>query len=1210
MLGSGLFGSEREDASSQLTLNRSIDFNARVVILPAPSPFLVLDEQGGEVTNVGDIDVTLTGDGGVDIGDIRLRDRALGTVEFKIRASDHDSDDDDDTTTSRVLRGQPTIVYTNSFESVTIVNRSELYLRINDIEVLHRRSAESRSPTVTDGVDRAGFHASYEETANPTEVIIEHTGSATAGIILAGAIDNAIGSTAITATDGGISATGTEVSITTASLELDTAGSIAGSTSALPLLVATRTLEVDAAAVRIEDKGFPGGDGVDVVHVIASAGSVYLKALKSIRAARGGSSVNVDADTIELISVEGSVGEVGRALRIDAGAHGDALSITAARGVHVSDVANGLSIGRVTADAGDVVVTVENTPAGDDDLTLDASALIQATAGSVVLRAGDRIDLRRGSTIVAAGRVELIGDASRSTEFALNAVNEAEDEIWLAGHSFVLGDVVTYTDRSRFGAIGGLGAGARYEVIEVDGDWVKLQKEAAETGDPALELSQGDALGLHVFTADDGRASALVLGRVDADGTVHAEDHGLAAAPGGQVRYLRTGGTGTMQGLRPEEWYRVEATDSHTFSLRDRSTFAPLSVSGGTGAGTFALVHPDADNGEGAHITVSGSISGTSLAIRGGLDADTFDVETVSIATRIEGGDADDTIRLGAGSAVLGGSGAIAAAVTVVGGSGSDTLRLDDSSNTGPEAAVLDERTVSGLGMTGGDVSYQEIESVDLMLGSGGNEVTVRGTRSGTVVSIHGGSSDDRFEVGEGTLEHIDGLLEIRGGGGEDQLTIDGSADTGTSPGTLTGDRLSGLGMESTIDYGGVEAVSVRLGAGTDHFTVSGVSADTSVDTGSGGDTLVLDLDILGSGHTVTVSGGADEDTIEFTSTGAADLTFAAAEDVHGVAYGVVTAAGMAGEVRFTGYESVAIRMGDAADRLTIAGTAAQTAVYAGGGADSIRIEGASHAVTLDPGAGGDTVTLLDLDAGVDIAGDGSRDDGDRLFVDLSATTAAKQRGALTDGESGDVGFDGRIADLLGGAVRFAELDRIDVVLGSGNDVFRMDYSFDDVVVTVQGGDGRDVFNVDSIGNGDGSGDGETVIHGGGQEDTARLRIPGVPQADQFSALSPNVERLIVDNSGNDGPANDWIVIDGATLRTAAAGTVLDTSPAERIEIIGSATGADTLKVESTTPRDVSGSIDVERGRVRLTTGLDVLSGARNLPGSTYSRARPSPSPA
>ena len=287
-------------------------------------------------------------------------------------------------------------------------------------------------------------------------------------------------------------------------------------------------------------------------------------------------------------------------------------------------------------------------------------------------------------------------------------------------------------------------------MIEVDGDWVKLQKEAAETGDPALELSQGDALGLHVFTADDGRASVLVLGRVDADGTLHAEDHALGDVVGGQVQYRRLGSTGAMQGLQQEAWYRVDVAGTDTFSLLDRSTFDPVAVSGGSTAGAFALVHPDADNGEGAHITVSGSISGTWLVIRGGRDADTFDVESVSIATEIKGGDADDTIRLGAGSAVLGGSGAIAAVVTVVGGSGSDTLRLDDSSNAGPEAAVLNEGTVSGLGMTGGGVHYEEIESVDIALGSGGNEVTVRGTRSGTVVSIHGGSARDVFEVGEG----------------------------------------------------------------------------------------------------------------------------------------------------------------------------------------------------------------------------------------------------------------------------------------------------------------------------------------------------------------------------------------------------------------------------------------------------------------------------
>ena len=727
-------------------------------------------------------------------------------------------------------------------------------------------------------------------------------------------------------------------------------------------------------------------------------------------------------------------------------------------------------------------------------------------------------------------------------------------------------------------------------MIEVDGDWIGLREEGAATDDPPAALSQGEALGLHVFTADDGRAFTLLLGRVDADGTVRVGDHGLDGSVEHSVQYRRAGGAGAIQGLRPEGWYLLEANDPHAFSILDGSTSARLGVSAGNDAGIFALVHRDADEGEGATIVVSGSISGSSLTIKGGRDRDEIDVDAASIATRIEAGEADDTIRLAARSAVLGTSRTIAAAVTVVGGGGRDTLWLDDSANTGRETATLTGTTVTGLGMAGGGVGYEEIERVDLALGSGGTEIEILGTRSGTVVSIRGGAGDDVFNVGNGTLDRLDGLLEIRGEGGEDRLAVDRSAGSGASSGRLTGDRLTGLGLGAGVDYGGVEAVSVLLGAGSSDFTVSGLSADTTVDTGAGADSLTFDLGLLGSGHRVTLWGGAEEDTVTFTTAAAADLTFAVEEDRDGIVFGVVTAAGMAGEVRFAGYESVVLRMGDGADRLTIAGTAAPIAVYAGGGADSIRIEGASHAVTLDSGAGGDTVTLLDLDAGVDIGGDGSSDDGDRLVVDLSATTAATEGGALTDGESVDVDFDGAISGLFGGTARFAGLDSIDILLGSGNDVFRMDYSFDDVVVTVRGGEGRDVFNVDSLGRGDDGADGETVIYGEGQEDTVRLRIPGAPQANGFSTLSPNVERLIVDNSDNDGAANDWILIDGATLRTAVTDAVLDTSPAERVEIIGSASGADTLTVESTTPRSVDGGIDVDRGRVTLTTQLDVLS--------------------
>ena len=1173
--------------SDTLHLIRVIDFNAGILLLPAPSPLIVIDDQGRAVTNIGAADVSLTGDGGVDIGDIRLRDHDFGSVEFRIVGSDYDSDDDDDTFTRRELRGATTVLGSNSFEGVNIVNRSDRHLRLGDIEVYHRRSIESLRPTISAGVTGT-FSVAYGETTYPTKLVVEHAGSASAGVILAGVIDNAVGSTSIAAALGDISSTGTGVSIRTGLLTLNARGDIVGTTGTSPLLVAMRAIEADAATIRIEDRGTPGVDAVDVVHMAAT--SVHFKAVKSIRGARGGSRPHIDAEPINLVSVEGFVGEAWRALRIDTGASGDALSISAAQGINVADVANGLSIDRLRSDGGDIVVSVENTAAANDDLTLDASARIRASSGSIVLRAGDSIDLTEGSSVVAAGSVELIGDATRSIEFALNAVDADEDEIWLPGHSFEVGDVATYVDRSRFGAIEGLQPGTRYEVIEVDGDWIALREAGAGSDGPRSALRQGDALGLHVFTADDGGSASVVLGRIEADGTVHLGDHGLDEVSEQPVQYRLTGGTGAIRGLRLDGWYVLEPREAHSLSILDTVTSERLGIAAGADTGAFALVHQDADAAEGARISVdSQRISGVSLTIRGGREADRIDVESVSIPAWIETEEGNDTIRLGARYAVLGTSRGIAAGMTVLGGAGDDTLRLDDRLNTGRETATLTATRVSGLGMDGGGVGYYGIESLDLVLGRRGTEVEVLGTSSGTVTTIRGGEGTDVFDLGNGTLDLIDGLLVITGGLGGDRLIFDHSAGSGASSGTLTGDRLTGLGLEIGVDYGGVEAVGVLLGNGSDDFTIDSVSARTTVNSGGGADALNLYLGLLSSGRRVTLSGGSEEDAVTFTTTAAANVTLAAEADRDGTVFGVATAAGAVGKVRFAGYERVVQRMGDGADRLKIAGTVAPTALHAGGGADTVRVEGASHAVTLDAGTGGDTVTLLGHDAAADIVSDGSTGDGDRLVLDLSATAAAKENGALTDGQS--LGFDGAISGLFAGTARFAGLDSIDILLGGGDDVFRMDYSFDGAVVTVRGGNGRDVFNIDSIGTGEGGAGGETVIHGEGQVDTARVRIPGAPQANGFSTLSPNVERLIVDNSGNRGTANRWILRDGAALGTDTAHPVLDISAADRVEIVGSASGKDTLAVESTTPRGVEGEIDVDRNRVTLTTQLDVLSG-------------------
>ena len=424
----------------------------------------------------------------------------------------------------------------------------------------------------------------------------------------------------------------------------------------------------------------------------------------------------------------------------------------------MTDVAGGLSIGSVIAHTGDVVVTVENTAAPDDDLTLDGSAQVQATTGSVVLRGGDSIDLDPGSEVRAQGTVTLSGDAPRTIEFVLGAVDEAGGAILLAGHTLAVGNVVTYSYRSRFGAIGGLAGGARYKVSEVDGDWIRLQEEGAAPGDPAIALHQGQALGLHAFTDDDGRVFEVVLGRVDDAGDViHVEDHGLGA----RAWYRNAGGG--IDGLQPEAWYKVDAHDEHSFSLREATTNTLMDVSGHGTAVTVVFADQDADNGEGAMIDVRGGIEAVSLRIEGGLDRDTIDVGAVQVPTVIDAGAGDDDIRIGDPDTGLTNAGTNLAAVTVIGGSGGDTLTLDDSGRTGAAEGVVTGTAVTGFGLNAGDeIRYEDIERVDIDLGSGGSEVTVEGTQPGVVLSIRGGSAGDTFTVGAGTLGSLDGLVEIR----------------------------------------------------------------------------------------------------------------------------------------------------------------------------------------------------------------------------------------------------------------------------------------------------------------------------------------------------------------------------------------------------------------------------------------------------------------
>ena len=159
---------------------------------------------------------------------------------------------------------------------------------------------------------------------------------------------------------------------------------------------------------------------------------------------------------------------------------------------------------------------------------------------------------------------------------------------------------------------------------------------------------------------------------------------------------------------------------------------------------------------------------------------------------------ANDTITIGNQSAQFNGTfdgnlDAVAGSITVVGGAGGgDVLNVDDSgdatADVAANAGVLTDSSLAGLNMANGITSYTTVESVNLILGTGGDELNVRSSATGVVYQLDTdaptAAGDDTINVGSNasvlttsTLDSIDGQLNINTRGGTDALNVSDAGD-------------------------------------------------------------------------------------------------------------------------------------------------------------------------------------------------------------------------------------------------------------------------------------------------------------------------------------------------------------------------------------------------------------------------------------------------
>ena len=177
--------------------------------------------------------------------------------------------------------------------------------------------------------------------------------------------------------------------------------------------------------------------------------------------------------------------------------------------------------------------------------------------------------------------------------------------------------------------------------------------------------------------------------------------------------------------------------------------------------------------------------------------------------------------------------------------------QLDSPAN---DIGMLTENTITGLGMGGdtvvggqtfpGGITYANIESVNVALGTGGNTFTIESTSPGSTTVTSGGGADTvnvktidghtTVSTGAGndtvnvtsdqSLLELGGLLTLDTGAGNDTVNVVDTAATGDTALTITGSSITGLGLPV---LGEEQTIFVKAASGSLELLVPGYAPVT-----------------------------------------------------------------------------------------------------------------------------------------------------------------------------------------------------------------------------------------------------------------------------------------------------------------------------------------------------------------------------------------------
>ncbi len=296
-----------------------------------------------------------------------------------------------------------------------------------------------------------------------------------------------------------------------------------------------------------------------------------------------------------------------------------------------------------------------------------------------------------------------------------------------------------------------------------------------------------------------------------------------------------------------------------TLDVQDTAKF-PVALNifttGGADVVELAEINPATvlllDTGAGYDRVTVHSMAG-SAEIRTQEGTDTIDIETTAAPLTVRAGTEDDTINVTDGGVVAG----IQGNLTIHGDAGADTLNVVNSAASGDFNSTLTRDLISGLAPA--TIAYWTTETLNVDLGVGTDDVTVRSTSAETTIVDQGGDSD--FQIGntDDQLNDLAGRLTLDARGGADVLTLNDQGDGTPNQGVLEATQITQLGMAAGIAYAGFSLLNVRLGSGSDNLFVDSThSSATNLDLGPGND--VLNIQAI-AGQTI-VSAGTGRDIL------------------------------------------------------------------------------------------------------------------------------------------------------------------------------------------------------------------------------------------------------------------------------------------------------------------------------------------------------------